>query len=81
METQAKASLKKSITKCAYSSSGCSDRAVKIIGDCRYCNQKFCGKHRLPEAHGCSNMDSCREIAAGRNAEKLMGERCVSEKV
>jgi predicted nucleic acid binding AN1-type Zn finger protein len=67
--------------KCAYSSSGCTDRVVKIIGDCRYCEQKFCGKHRLPEAHMCQNLKTCREQASMRNADKLLGERTIASKV
>ena len=72
---------KKKIQKCAFTASGCNDRVVKIIGDCRYCSQKFCSKHRLPEAHQCPNIKTMKDTAAGRNAEKLMHERTVSNKV
>jgi predicted nucleic acid binding AN1-type Zn finger protein len=71
----------KGVTKCAYTISGCTDKVVKIIGDCRYCEQKFCGRHRLPEAHVCPNMKSCKEEASLRLAGKLMGERTVASKV
>jgi small subunit ribosomal protein S27Ae len=78
---QTKTTPSKKGTRCSYTQAGCTDRAVKIVGECRYCSQKFCGKHRLPESHFCANMVKCREEAAGRNADKLLGERCVSEKV
>jgi len=33
----------KKANRCAFE--GCNARVVKIIGDCRYCQQKFCGKY------------------------------------
>ncbi|KAJ3203085.1 hypothetical protein HDU67_010397 [Dinochytrium kinnereticum] len=60
---------------------GCADRAVRTIGDCRHCQKKFCGKHRLPEAHICPNLQSCREEAMAKNASKLLNEKCVASKV
>ncbi|GAN02591.1 ubiquitin domain containing protein [Mucor ambiguus] len=66
-------------SRCAYSS--CSDKVVKIIGDCRYCQHKFCSRHRLPEDHVCENLMSCRQAAHERNSIKLLSERCVASKV
>ncbi|KAJ3157002.1 hypothetical protein HDU89_002412 [Geranomyces variabilis] len=63
------------------SKDGCTDRAVKIIGDCRYCAQKYCGKHRLPEAHMCDNLQKCRDQSAENLKSRLLGEKCVAEKV
>ncbi|KAI7904459.1 polyubiquitin [Cokeromyces recurvatus] len=65
--------------RCAYQS--CSDKIVKIIGDCRYCQHKFCARHRLPEAHSCENLTSCKQAAHERNSIKLLSERCVASKV
>ncbi|KAI8149628.1 ubiquitin family-domain-containing protein [Fennellomyces sp. T-0311] len=59
----------------------CSDKVVKIIGDCRYCQSRFCARHRLPEAHACVNLMSCRQVAHERNSIKLLSERCVASKV
>ncbi|KAI8992685.1 polyubiquitin [Pilobolus umbonatus] len=59
----------------------CNDKPVKIIGDCRYCQQKYCARHRLPEAHSCENLTSCRQAAHERNSIKLLSERCVASKV
>jgi len=66
-------------TKCCFGE--CSKRAVLITGDCRFCQSQFCGSHRLPEDHACQSMDSCRQAAFDRNKNKLMNEKCVSQKV
>merc|ERR1711939_371844 len=66
-------------TKCCFGE--CSKRVVLITGDCRFCQSQFCGSHRLPEDHACQSMDSCRQAAFDRNKNKLMNEKCVSQKV
>lgn len=59
----------------------CTDRPAKIIGDCKYCKHNFCSKHRLPESHQCDNLTSCRQASYEKNSSKLMGEKCVADKV
>ncbi|RKP10999.1 polyubiquitin [Thamnocephalis sphaerospora] len=59
----------------------CTDRVVKIVGDCRYCQKRFCGRHRLPEAHACANLTTCQQASFERNAGKLLQEKCVASKV
>jgi ubiquitin C len=59
----------------------CTQKPVLIIGDCKFCKQKFCGTHRLPECHACSNMQSCRDASFMKNKLKLESEKCVSNKV
>jgi len=66
-------------TKCAFGEY--SKRVVLITGDCRFCQNHFCGFHRLPEDHACQDMDSCRQAAFDKNKDKLMNEKCVSQKV
>jgi ubiquitin C len=66
-------------SKCAFKD--CTAKPVLIIGDCKYCNSKFCGTHRLPETHECSNMQSCRDVHFNKNKAKLEGEKCVAAKV
>ncbi|KAH6572865.1 hypothetical protein BASA62_003200 [Batrachochytrium salamandrivorans] len=73
------APLAKKSNKCNLD--GCNDRVVKIVGDCRYCMSKFCTKHRLPEAHACSNIETCRQNSHERLAGKLLKERTVAAKV
>jgi ubiquitin len=61
--------------------SGCNDKIVKIVGMCKYCNMGYCGKHRLPESHMCSNIAQVKQASHDRLAGKLMGEKCVASKV
>ncbi|KAJ3321271.1 hypothetical protein HDV06_004496 [Boothiomyces sp. JEL0866] len=68
-------------SKCAHTAAGCTDRAVKIVGDCRYCEKKYCSKHRLPEAHQCENIISCRQESASKLSAKLLGEKTIGSKV
>ncbi|KAI8594177.1 hypothetical protein BDZ88DRAFT_384614, partial [Geranomyces variabilis] len=70
---------KKSASRCKLD--GCSEKVVKIIGLCRYCAASFCAKHRLPEAHRCDEMQTCRQAAQDRLAGKLLSEKCVAAKV
>ncbi|KAG2221880.1 hypothetical protein INT45_012524 [Circinella minor] len=65
--------------RCTYNN--CTGRVVKIIGECRYCDSKYCGRHRLPESHSCNNITSCRQDAYEKNTSKLLRERCVASKV
>ncbi|KAJ3010335.1 hypothetical protein HKX48_007458 [Thoreauomyces humboldtii] len=67
------------VNKCKMS--GCSDKVVKIVGTCRYCTHNFCAKHRLPEAHSCQEMQTCKQAAHSNLAGKLLGEKCVASKV
>ncbi|KAI8581194.1 hypothetical protein K450DRAFT_233568 [Umbelopsis ramanniana AG] len=73
------APARRKLTRCAFGT--CTDKAVKIVGDCRYCEAKFCGRHRLPEAHACVNLTNCKQVAHERNSIKLLSERCVASKV
>ena len=59
----------------------CTQKAALIVGDCKFCKASYCGKHRLPEAHACENLKSCKEAAVQRNTEKVLSERCVAAKV
>jgi len=67
--------------KCQHPSGECSDRALNIVGTCRFCTHSFCGKHRLPETHVCANMESCRQQSMDRLVTKLEGEKCAGLKV
>jgi len=60
---------------------GCTDRVVKIIGDCRYCHAKFCAKHRLPEAHACPELQSCKQQSLEKLSSRLSSEKTVGAKV
>lgn len=66
-------------TKCCFGE--CPKRAAMLIGDCRFCENKFCSQHRLPEDHICSGMGDCRQASFDKNRDKLLNEKCVSSKV
>jgi len=59
----------------------CARKAVLVVGDCRFCSNSYCGKHRLPEEHVCSGMATCKQASFDRNKEKLTNEKCVAKKV
>ena len=59
----------------------CLDRAAKIIGACRYCEHAYCGKHRLPECHGCEGLNTCRQESYDKNSDKLLNGKCVADKL
>ncbi|KAI8835554.1 hypothetical protein BC829DRAFT_406310, partial [Chytridium lagenaria] len=71
---------KRKVTRCAF---GCGAPAVKSVGTCRYCfcSGMFCSKHRLPEAHSCSNLQSCNAQAKDNLAKRLISEKTVAQKV
>jgi hypothetical protein len=35
----------------------CREVAQRIVGDCGFCNGRFCGKHRLLEDHKCTGLE------------------------
>ena len=41
--------------KCSYKD--CKEGAQRIIGDCGFCNGRYCGKHRLLEDHKCDGLE------------------------
>ncbi|CAB5373981.1 unnamed protein product [Rhizophagus irregularis] len=51
------------------------------IGYCKYCDHHYCNGHRLPEAHTCKNLTSCRQASFEKNAAKLRSEQCVASKL
>ena len=71
---------KKSKEKCAHPSVDCCQRVVAVVGDCKWCQQKFCMQHRLPEGHGCTGLESCR-VESRCQLAKSMGEAVVASKI
>ncbi|KAH8671108.1 AN1-type zinc finger protein [Xylariales sp. PMI_506] len=53
----------------------CKDAVQRMFGDCGFCKNQFCSKHRLPEDHMCSGLDDCRKESHDRNAAQLNAER------
>ena len=69
-------------SKCAYpGEKPCTDRVVKIVGDCKFCEKKFCGRHRTVEAHMCPNIEKCRQAHFQKNSDKLTNEKTSANKL
>ena len=73
-------SAKKS-NKCAHPSGTCTDRIVKIVGDCKFCKKSFCSRHRQVETHECANLESCRQQHFQNNSNKLMNGKVSGMKI
>ena len=68
---------KKKSNKPRCSKDGCKVFAQPIVGDCGFCQKRFCGKHRMLESHNCEGLEDARKADKDRNAAKLEGERTV----
>jgi hypothetical protein len=55
----------------------CKAAAQPIVGDCGFCQRRFCGKHRMLESHACSGLEDAKKAERERNRAKLEGERTV----
>jgi len=66
---------KKKSNKPRCSKDGCKAPAQPIVGDCGFCQKRFCGKHRMLESHNCEGLEDARKADKDRNAAKLEGER------
>ena len=53
----------------------CKDAAQRIVGDCGFCQGRFCGKHRMLESHNCTGLEDCKQEEKDRNKDKLESER------
>lgn len=56
---------------------GCKALAQPIVGDCGFCQKRFCGKHRMLESHNCTGLEDARQADKDRNTAKLEHERTV----
>ncbi|RVX70915.1 hypothetical protein B0A52_06072 [Exophiala mesophila] len=68
---------KKKSNKPRCSKQACKAPAQPIVGDCGFCQKRFCGKHRMLESHNCEGLEEARRMDKERNAAKLEGERTV----
>lgn len=75
--TSSKASTPRKNNKPRCSKQGCKAPAQPIVGDCGFCQKRFCGKHRMLESHNCEGLEDARQADKDRNAAKLEGERTV----
>jgi len=59
----------------------CSKRIAEIVGECKFCQLKFCLGHRLVELHQCTFIKSCIDQATRKNENMLLKNKCTSSKV
>lgn len=60
---------------------GCNQKTVLIIGNCKYCKNKFCGQHRLPESHECVHMLNCKQRSFEINKASVLQNAVGTKKV
>ena len=53
----------------------CKDPAQRIVGDCSFCGNHYCGKHRMLESHACTKLEDCKTEEKELNRERLERER------
>ena len=59
----------------------CLKKPVLVIGDCNYCKLKYCGIHRLPEAHNCVRISDCKRQHHEKNTKNLIENKIHTSKV
>ncbi|KAI0082748.1 hypothetical protein K474DRAFT_1633060 [Panus rudis PR-1116 ss-1] len=65
----------------ASSEDRCKEAVLRLVGQCPHCRQEYCGTHRMPEHHACTNLESCRQQAFDKNKAKLEAERTTTSKM
>jgi len=59
----------------------CLKKSATIVGDCKYCECKYCPHHRLPEVHKCPKMDTCKKESFDKNYNTVITQKCVASMV
>lgn len=78
-KSSSKSRSKSKSKKCSFHN--CNSTPLRIVGDCQFCQGKFCSKHRLLESHNCKGLKICKDKCYERNALKLQSEQTVASKV
>jgi hypothetical protein len=78
-KSKSKSRTKSKSKKCSFLN--CTSAPLRMVGDCQFCQGKFCSKHRLLESHNCSGLKTCKDKSYERNALKLQSEQTVASKV
>jgi predicted nucleic acid binding AN1-type Zn finger protein len=54
----------------------------RLLGmDCDYCHEQFCGEHRIPETHFCSDMVVHLLEQKDKDTENINDKKCVKGKL
>ena len=59
----------------------CLKKSATIVGDCKYCECKYCPHHRLPEVHKCPKMETCKKESFDKNYNTVISQKCVASMV
>jgi len=59
----------------------CLKKAAIIVGDCKFCECKYCSNHRLPEVHKCPKMETCKKESFDTNYKTVISQKCVASMV
>lgn len=59
----------------------CSSPVSLVVGECSWCNKKFCSHHRLPESHFCTELQRCKDSAFNINKTLVETTKTASSKV
>lgn len=65
--------------KCTFGT--CTAMRAPIVGECAFCDVKFCAKHRLLEDHRCAGLSNCKKESHDRNKALLESQQCVASRV
>lgn len=76
---KSKSRSKSKSKKCSFLN--CTSTPLRMVGDCQFCQGKYCSKHRLLESHNCKGLKICKDKCYERNALKLQSEQTVASKV
>lgn len=58
----------------------CKKKSV-IIGKCKFCDNIYCGKHRLSESHECLGIEVCKKNDFLLNKRTLISNKIVLPKI
>lgn len=78
-KSKSKSRSKSKSKKCSFLN--CTSAPLRMVGECQFCQGKFCSKHRLLESHNCKGLKICKDKCYERNAIKLQSEQTVASKV
>ena len=59
----------------------CLKKSASIVGDCKYCNCKYCLTHRLPETHKCPCLTDCKKESFDKNYNTVISQKCVASQI
>jgi predicted nucleic acid binding AN1-type Zn finger protein len=65
--------------KCSFAE--CLKKHELIIGDCKYCQSKFCMKHRYASSHNCPKINEYKASQQALLKRKLDEGKCESNKL